>query len=92
MDSTSVKDVAFYLTNANKAGYATVTLNEKDLNLGSNYTIYFVKDGVVEGYFTAIPGKGWKWSYPQGLIDYVNKLEKTKSVRHVYEEDIFGID
>lgn len=84
--AASTKDIYFYLTNANKAGYTTVTLDEKDLNLGKNYIIYFVKNGVIEGYFMA-SGKGMKWHYPQGLIDYVNNLEKPS--RHVYEEDIF---
>ena len=85
-------DLTKILNNAEKAGYSVITLNEKDLNIGSNYIIYFAKNNVIEGYVKTIPGEGWSWHYPQGLIDYVNKLEQNKSVRHVYEEDIFGID
>lgn len=80
-------DLTTILTNADKAGYTVVTLHEKDFNLGNNYIIYFAKNEVVEGYFMTIPGEGMKWHYPQGLIDYVNNLEKPS--RHVYEEDIF---
>jgi len=85
-------DLTTVLANAENAGYTTVALHEKDFNLGNNYIIYFAKNGVIEGYVKTIPGEGWSWHYPQGLIDYVNKLEQNKSVRHVYEEDIFGID
>ena len=85
-------DLTQALTHAENAGYTTVTLDEKALNIGSNYIIYFAKNNVIEGYVKTIPGEGWQWSYPQGLIDYVNKLEQSKSIRHVYEEDIFGYD
>jgi hypothetical protein len=80
-------DLTTILANAEKAGYTTVTLDEKDFNLGGKYIIYFIKNFVVEGYFKVIPGEGMQWHYPQGLVDYVNNQEKPS--RHVYEEDIF---
>lgn len=80
-------DLTTILTNAEKAGYSVITLNEKDFNFGVNYILYFVKDNNVEGYFMTIPGEGMQWKYPKGLVDYVNNQEKPS--RHIYEEDIF---
>lgn len=77
-------DLTTILANAEKAGYTTVALHEKDFNLGNNYIIYFAKNGVIEGYVKTIPGEGWSWHYPQGLIDYVDRKTQEEEAQNIF--------
>lgn len=41
----------------------------------NNYVIDFInKDGEVEGWFKTYPGQGFRWDYPQSLVDRFKHL------------------
>jgi len=70
---STIMDLIEILNNATKLGYSLVKMDEDTLKLGNCLTTLFVRNGEVHGWFKAIPGEGFRWNYPQDLVEYTKE-------------------